>query len=112
MKAVRLHAIGGTPQVDDIPPPAGSGLVRVVIGAARRTDLVPPEADEVVDLTAGGEMPPATLIVDGLWGEPVERALAAAPVGVRVVQLGQSAGPEATLQSGWVRGRMTEIRGM
>jgi NADPH2:quinone reductase len=30
---------------------------------------------------------------------------------VRFVQLGQSAGPTATLQSGWVRGRQVEILG-
>src|SRR3954454_12086434 len=80
-----------------------------VIGAARNTDAVPAAADEVVDLTAGGELPSASLIVDGLWGEPFERALAAAATGVRVVQLGQSAGPEAKVQSGWVRGKVAEI---
>jgi NADPH:quinone reductase-like Zn-dependent oxidoreductase len=82
-----------------------------VIGAARRTDLVPPAADEVFDLGSDGPLPPATLIVDGLWGEPLERAFAAAPVGVRIVNLGQSAGPTAALQSGWVRGKVAEILG-
>jgi NADPH:quinone reductase-like Zn-dependent oxidoreductase len=84
---------------------------RRVIGAARRTDLVPAVADEVVDLTADGELPAASLIVDALWGEPFERAFAAAPVGVRVVHLGQSAGPAATIQSGWVRGKTASILG-
>ena len=78
---------------------------RRVIGAARRTDLVPAAADEVVDLTADGELPAASLIVDALWGEPLERAFAAAPVGVRIVHLGQSAGPAATILSAWVRGK-------
>ena len=68
---------------------------RRVIGAARRTDVVPAVADEVVDLSAGRELPSASVIVDALWGEPFVRALAAAPTGVRIVQLGQSAGPEA-----------------
>ena len=67
---------------------------RRVIGAARRTDAVPSVADEVVDLSAGGELPSASVIVDALWGEPFLRALAAAPTGARIVQLGQSAGPE------------------
>ncbi len=84
---------------------------RRVIGAARRTDLVPPAADEVVDLSEEGDLPSASLIVDALWGEPFERAFAAAPVGVRVVHLGQSAGPTATIQSAWVRGKTATILG-
>jgi len=84
---------------------------RRVIGAARRTDLVPAEADEVVDLANGGELPQATFVVDALWGEPLERALAAAASGVRVVHLGQSAGSAATLQSAWVRGKVADIFG-
>jgi NADPH:quinone reductase-like Zn-dependent oxidoreductase len=82
-----------------------------VIGAARRTELVPQSADEAFDLTTDGELPAASLIVDALWGEPLERALAAAPVGVRVVHLGQSAGPSATLLSAWVRGKTATILG-
>jgi NADPH2:quinone reductase len=82
-----------------------------VIGAARRTALVPAAADEVFDLSTTGALPAATLIVDAVWGEPFERALAAAQVGVRVVHLGQSAGPAATLQSAWVRGKATTITG-
>src|SRR5262249_10259621 len=56
-----------------------------VVGAARRTDLVPDAADEVFDLSGDGALPEATLIVDALWGEPLEGALAAAAAGVRVV---------------------------
>lgn len=82
-----------------------------VIGAARRTDLVPDAADEIFDLSGEGAPPEATLIVDALWGEPLERALAAAAVGVRVVHLGQSAGPSATLLSAWVRGKVATILG-
>ena len=55
--------------------------------------------------------PEATVIVDGLWGAPFERAFATAAAGVRVVQLGQSAGPTATLESGWVRGKLANILG-
>ena len=84
---------------------------RRVIGAARRTDLVPAAADEVFDLNRDGPLPEATYIVDGLWGEPFERAMAGAAVGVRVVHLGQSAGPATTLQSAWVRGKVANILG-
>ena len=54
---------------------------------------------------------PRTLIIDGLFAEPLERALAAAPSGVRVVQLGQSAGAEARLLSAWIRGKRATILG-
>ena len=84
---------------------------RRVIGAARRTERIPACADEVVDLARDDDLPAASLIVDGLWGEPFERALASAPAGVRVVHLGQSAGPAATLLSAWVRGKVATILG-
>ena len=70
---------------------------------------MPDAADLVVDL--GGDLPEATLIVDALWGEPLERALAAAATGVRIVHLGQSAGPTATLPSAAVRGKVCELHG-
>ena len=82
---------------------------RRVIGAARRLDSVPRAADEVVDVE--GELPEATLIVDALWGEPLERALAAAARGVRVVHFGQSAGATATLASAAVRGKTADLHG-
>ncbi|HZO96302.1 MAG TPA: zinc-binding dehydrogenase [Gaiellaceae bacterium] len=84
---------------------------RRVVGAARRTDAVPAAADDVVELAGDYELPEATLVVDCLWGEPVERAVAAAARGARVVHLGQSAGPAATLQSAWVRGKVLELYG-
>jgi NADPH:quinone reductase-like Zn-dependent oxidoreductase len=82
---------------------------RRVIGAARRTDAVPEVADEAIEVE--GELPSATVVIDGLWGEPAARALAAAPSGVRFVQLGQSAGATATLQSAWVRGKVANVLG-
>jgi NADPH:quinone reductase len=80
-----------------------------VIGAARHLDAVPDAADEKVDVN--GELPEATLIVDALWGEPLSRALAAAAHGARIVHLGQSAGPTATLASAAVRGKMIDLHG-
>src|SRR5262249_4689750 len=58
-----------------------------VMGAARRVDAVPDVADDVVALAGDYELPPATVVVDGLWGEPATRALAAAAPNVRFVQL-------------------------
>jgi len=85
---------------------------RRVVGAARNADRVPDAADEVVALTGDYELPEATVVVDVLWGTPAEHALESAAQGVRYVQLGQSAGPSASLQSGWVRGRMMNILGL
>jgi NADPH2:quinone reductase len=82
-----------------------------VIGAARKVDRIPAAADEVVDLRSDGDLPAATLIVDALWGKPIERALATAQPGVRVAHMGQIAGPKATLESGWVRGKVADIHG-
>jgi NADPH2:quinone reductase len=80
-----------------------------VVGAARRLDAIPKAADEVIDVE--GELPEATLIVDALWGEPLERALAAAARGVRIVHFGQSAGATATLASAAVRGKTADLHG-
>jgi NADPH2:quinone reductase len=82
-----------------------------VIGAARHPERIPGQADEVVRIDGSESYPEATVIVDGLWGEPLERALAAAARGVRVVHLGQSAGGAATLQSAWVRGKVASVLG-
>jgi NADPH2:quinone reductase len=85
---------------------------RRVIGAARKTADIPDVADEVVSLDGEHELPEATVVIDPLWGEPAERALAAAAHGVRFVQLGQSASPTATLASGTVRGKAVNILGL
>ena len=73
---------------------------------------VPLDADRLSDAlreAAGGDGP--TLILDALWGEPVQAAAEAAAPGARIVNLGQSAGPEATLPSASVRGKSLSILG-
>jgi NADPH:quinone reductase len=62
-------------------------------------------------LSAALDGTPPTLIVDALWGRAIEAALAVAAPRARIVQLGQSAGPTATLLSGHVRGKQLEILG-
>jgi NADPH:quinone reductase len=52
-----------------------------------------------------------TLIVDPLWGEPARAAVDAAVPHARIVQLGQSAAPEATLTSGSIRLKGLSILG-
>jgi NADPH:quinone reductase len=57
----------------------------------------------------GGDGP--TYIVDTLWGPPAVAAIEAAAPGWRLVQIGQSAGAEATLTSAGIRGKMGELYG-
>ncbi len=57
----------------------------------------------------GGDGP--TYIVDTLWGPPAVAAIQAAAPGWRLVQIGQSAGAEASLMSAAIRGKMGEIYG-
>jgi NADPH2:quinone reductase len=66
-------------------------------------------ADEAVPLD--GDFGEPTYVVDPLCGEPLERAVAAAAPGARIVQLGQSAAPAATLPSAAVRGKQLELYG-
>lgn len=57
----------------------------------------------------GGDGP--TLVFDPLWGDPLRAATEAAAPRARIVSLGQSAGPEATLTSAAVRGKRLAIHG-
>ena len=72
-------------------------------------------ADATVELT--GDLAEAfgddgaTVVVDPLWDGPLTTALAAAAPGARVVHIGQSAGPEATLSSAVVRGKQIDLLG-
>ncbi len=84
---------------------------RSIFGAGRPHGAPQLPAGEFVDIN-GDAFPPATVIVDFVWGEPLQRALAAAAPGVRVVQIGQSSSPVAELQSAWVRGKMANILGL
>jgi NADPH2:quinone reductase len=71
------------------------------------------ERDDLVEQLrkeCGGDGP--TLVVDPLWGGSVAAAADAAAPGARIVQLGQSAGPEATLASGVIRGKQLSILGL
>jgi NADPH:quinone reductase len=58
---------------------------------------------------ASGDGP--TYVVDTLWGPPAVAAIQAAAPGWRLVQIGQSAGGDATVASAAIRGKMGEIYG-
>jgi NADPH2:quinone reductase len=70
------------------------------------------DADDLVAAfkeATGGAGP--TYIVDTLWAAPAAAAIQAAAPGYRLVQVGQSAGPEASLASAAIRGKMGELYG-
>ena len=66
-------------------------------------------ADEAVPLD--GDFGEPTYVFDPLCGEPLERAVAAAAPGARIVHLGQSAAPAATLTSAAIRSKQLELYG-
>jgi NADPH2:quinone reductase len=99
------------------------GAGRIIAGArdeqalARSREL---GADATVDLkqtdgltdrireASGGQL---QVVIDPIWGVPGVAALEAVSPFGRFVQLGQSAGPEAVVKSGIVRGRYLSILG-
>jgi NADPH2:quinone reductase len=54
---------------------------------------------------------PFDVVIDPLWGRPAELAVPASGYSARYVQLGQSAGPEATLRSLDIRSKSLAIVG-
>jgi len=84
-----------------------------VIAAGRDPELLDRTrslgANDVV--TLDGDFGEPTYVFDPLCGEPLERAIAAAAPGARIVQLGQSAGPTASVPSAAVRGKQLELYG-
>ncbi|MFN8224839.1 MAG: zinc-binding alcohol dehydrogenase family protein [Gaiellales bacterium] len=76
-------------------------------------DAVVPLGDELRDglVAAFDGTPPPAIVVDALWGAPLEAALGVAAPGAKIVHLGQSAGPAATMLSGLVRGKQLQIIG-
>jgi NADPH:quinone reductase len=54
---------------------------------------------------------PLDVVIDPLWGPPAAAAIEATGFSARHVQLGQSAGAEATLSSGTIRGKSLAIVG-
>jgi NADPH2:quinone reductase len=51
------------------------------------------------------------LVVDTLWGEPVQTSLAVLRSGARVVQVGSASAPTSTVTGGTLRGKRVDIRG-
>jgi NADPH:quinone reductase-like Zn-dependent oxidoreductase len=77
-------------------------------------------ADATVRLDGEGDLAEALveacdgrldLTIDPLWGEPAAAAVRASSFQARLVQIGQSAGADATLSSGAIRGKALAILG-
>ena len=120
----RVLVLGGTGTVGLVALQAAKlrGAARVVAAGRNRERLERARelgADDVVELRGGmadrfkeafaGDGP--TVVIDPLWGEPVVAAAQAAAAGARIVNLGQSAGSDATFPSAIVRGKQLRIIG-
>jgi NADPH2:quinone reductase len=121
----RVLVLGGTGTAGLVAVQAARllGAERVVAAGRDRDRLARAEAvgaDATVELdnddladalrdAAGGEGP--TLIFDALWDGPLAAAAQAAAPRARILQVGQSAGPEATLRSNDVRGKQLDVLG-
>lgn len=79
------------------------------LGADETVELRRDDLAEAFRAASGGDGP--TLIFDPLWDGAVAAAVEAAAPRARVVQVGQSAGPEATLRSNDVRGKQLDLLG-
>jgi NADPH2:quinone reductase len=79
------------------------------LGADATVRLDGGDTVEAIREACGGDGP--TLVHDPLWGEPGAAAVEAAARGARIVNLGQSAGPDASLRSGAIRGKQLELYG-
>ena len=110
----RVLVLGATGATGQVAVQAAKMLgAERVIAAGRNPDglerALALGADEAV--TLDGDFGEPTYVFDPLWGEPLERAVAAAAPGARIVQLGQSAGPTATLTSAAIRSKQLEVYG-
>jgi NADPH2:quinone reductase len=99
----------------------GAGRVVAAARSAERLDrAVQQGADATVQIGAVDDLAEAfreaggggvDVVVDPVWGEPAVAALAAMNVRGRLVQLGQSAGAEATIASSLIRGKTLDVLG-
>jgi len=83
------------------------------LGADATVELAPAAtSDELAaELRAAAGGNGADVTLDPLWGEPAIAAAKASAQGGRILQVGQSAGTEATLASATVRGKALSILG-
>jgi NADPH:quinone reductase-like Zn-dependent oxidoreductase len=99
------------------------GAARVIAAARSQQGLARSQelgADAIVQLGEAAELAAALadaaqgridVVIDPLYGEPLLAAVQAASFGARIVNLGSSAGADATLPSAAIRGKMLVIMG-
>jgi NADPH2:quinone reductase len=121
----RVLVLGATGTVGSVALQASKlrGAARVVAAGRDRERLERARelgADEVVVLGEGdmteafkaafdGEGP--SVVIDPLWGDVVCAATEAAAPGARIIHIGQSAGPQAPINSAALRGKQLTIQG-
>lgn len=86
-----------------------SGRIKVAaLGADAAVDTASETlAEDLREATGGG----ADLVIDNLWGAPAIAAIDAMSPRGRLIQVGNSAGAEADLLAGRLRGGLLDIRG-
>ena len=77
-------------------------------GADAVVGVATPEADSALADAAGEGV---DLVIDTLWGEPLQTVLAHLRTGARVVQVGSAAAQTASLLGGPLRGKRVDILG-
>jgi NADPH2:quinone reductase len=105
----RVLVLGATGTVGRVAVQAAGLLgAETVVGASRGARPGVVALDEIGDAFGRDGF---TVCIDPLWGPPLAATLAFAAPHARVVHVGQSAGPEASLRSADVRGKELQILG-
>jgi NADPH:quinone reductase-like Zn-dependent oxidoreductase len=111
----RVLVLGATGIVGAVALQAAKLAGAHVIAAGRRREALDRAlelgADEAFALDELPDDLQPTVVIDPLWGEPLARATQLAARHARLVNIGQSAGPETTLTSANVRGKELVVMG-
>jgi NADPH:quinone reductase-like Zn-dependent oxidoreductase len=111
----RVLVLGATGIVGSVALQAAKLAGAHVVAAGRRREALDRAlelgADEAFTLDELPDDLQPTVVIDPLWGEPVARATQIAARHARLVNIGQSAGPETTLTSANVRGKELVVMG-
>jgi NADPH2:quinone reductase len=105
----RVLVLGARGAVGQIAVQAAKLLgAEVVVGAGRSAAPGVVALDDVAEAFGDAGF---TVCIDPVWGEPLAHVLGGAARHARIVHVGQSAGPEASLRSADVRGKELTILG-